>query len=94
MRKCRILTEISQEKLAEILGKSNRTIGRYEDGESVPTLTDIEIMCDLFHVSPNYLVWGDTNGNIEDEILLNLISKCTSYQKQALISLLESFKTQ
>ena len=47
---------ISQRKLAELIGKSFRTIQKWESGETFPPADDLCALCDLFHTDPNTMV--------------------------------------
>ena len=46
---------ISQRKLAELIGKSFRTIQKWESGETFPPADDLCALCDLFGTDPNTL---------------------------------------
>lgn len=51
---------ISQRKLAELTGKSFRTIQKWESGETFPPADDLCTLCDLFDTDPNTMVgWYD-----------------------------------
>lgn len=51
---------ISQRKLAELTGKSFRTIQKWESGETFPPTDDLCTLCDLFNTDPNTMVgWYD-----------------------------------
>lgn len=52
--------DISQRKLAELTGKSFRTIQKWENGETFPPADDLCALCDLFGTDPNTMVgWYD-----------------------------------
>lgn len=51
--------KFTQEELAEILGVSNRSISRWENGRSMPDLSMFQILADLFHVNISELVKGE-----------------------------------
>lgn len=48
--------DISQRKLAELTGKSFRTIQKWENGETFPPADDLCALCDLFGTDPNTMV--------------------------------------
>lgn len=43
--------KLSQENMAELLGVSERTLRRWENGESLPTLEDAVNICNYFDIS-------------------------------------------
>jgi len=47
---------ISQEKLAELLGKSVPMISYYESGKSIPSAEIVFNLSQYFHVSSDYLL--------------------------------------
>jgi len=52
---------ISQQKLAEMLGKSKSVISNWERGENSPDLDSCEKMCKIFRVNPNELFGWEVN---------------------------------
>ena len=46
----------SQEELAEKCAVSRQSVSKWESGQSVPDLSKIIILSDLFHVSTDYLL--------------------------------------
>lgn len=67
---------LTQEKLADILNVSRQTIARWEGDMSVPDITKINKMCELFNVSIDELL----ETKLEDENINN----------QQIVSLIES----
>ena len=47
---------LTQEQLAQQLGVSNKTISKWENGESQPDLATLAALCDIFHVSADELL--------------------------------------
>ena len=47
---------LSQEALAEQLGLSRQAVSKWENGEAMPELSKLEVLCRIFEVSPNYLM--------------------------------------
>lgn len=47
---------LSQETLAEQLGVSRQAVSKWENGEAMPELSKLELLCRIFGVSPNYLM--------------------------------------
>lgn len=47
---------ISQRRLAELIGKSFRTVQKWETGVTFPPADDLCALCDLFGTDPNTMV--------------------------------------
>lgn len=47
---------LSQEALAEQLGVSRQAVSKWENGEAMPELSKLELLCRIFEVSPNDLM--------------------------------------
>ncbi len=56
LRECRQLAHMSQEKAAEVLGVSGRTISNYERGKRYPDSRVLNAMADLYGVSADQLM--------------------------------------
>ena len=57
--------QISQKKLAEIIGTSQRNIGRWENEENEPSYIQIVKLADFFNCSIDYLVGREDDfGNV------------------------------
>jgi len=87
---------LTMEQLASLIHTSKQTIARYEDGtiQNIP-YEKIEALAEALHVTPSTLMgWEDKSvpsfvpGTAE---LIDLYSKATVEQRQAVISLLRSF---
>lgn len=50
VRKHRKLKDLSQEKVSELVGKSQQTIGRYERGETVPNKEVWNLICKVLEI--------------------------------------------
>jgi len=50
---------ISQEALAERLNVSRQAISKWENGESSPELSKFIMLCEIFEVTPNFLLGYD-----------------------------------
>lgn len=60
--------QISQKKLAEIIGTSQRNIGRWENEENEPSYLQIVKLADFFECSIDYLVGREDDfGIIENK---------------------------
>ncbi len=50
LKALRVNAGFSQKEVAEKLGKSNKTIGKWENGVSFPKPKDIDALCELYNV--------------------------------------------
>lgn len=51
LKALRVNAGYTQKEVAKILGKSNKTIGNWENGEAYPNAMDIQNICELYKVS-------------------------------------------
>lgn len=49
---------MSQEQLGEALGVSRQAVSKWESGQTKPDLEAVGKMCDIFHLSADYLLLG------------------------------------
>ena len=85
---------LTQEKLAELLGVSNKSVSKWETGKCMPDWSLHQPLCEILHITINELLSGETISHenlnhIADENmvkLLNLLEKLNS-QKNLFISL-------
>lgn len=56
-----------QEDLALALGCHKNTISRYENGKRTPDATDIQKLCDVLQISPEWLLTGEGEMRVEIE---------------------------
>ncbi len=59
---------LSQEEVANIIGVSRQTISKWETGESNPDFDKIVPLCDLYNISTDELIRGESNSNVEKNI--------------------------
>ena len=64
IRDWRIESEMSQEKLAELIGVSTRTLQAWEAGDGYPRLPMLISLADVMGVSIDYLTGRTTNWRI------------------------------
>lgn len=92
IKKLRKEKGITQAKLGEILGISQRSVGFIETGHCKPTIEQIERMSEFFNVSADYLLFGAENIEPLDREILKIIrDDRTLFGK--LIKMLEAKKT-
>ncbi|WP_123610265.1 helix-turn-helix domain-containing protein [Mobilisporobacter senegalensis] len=56
LRHLRAMRRLSQEEVAEIIGVTRQAVAKWENGDSLPDITNCEALADLFDVSLNDLV--------------------------------------
>lgn len=52
----RVRMDMTQEDLAQKIGKSKRTISKWETGKQKPRIDDVAKMCSVFGCSSDYLI--------------------------------------
>ena len=86
--------QMTQKQLAEYLNVSIRTIGRYEHGQIMIGTDTIVRLCELFHISADYFLFGTYKSldlweeNIEEKIM-HLQAKMSDEKKQKLYKIME-----
>ncbi|MGN1342754.1 MAG: helix-turn-helix domain-containing protein [Bacilli bacterium] len=85
---CRKSKKLTQEQLAEKIGVSRKSISRWENGNSMPDYSILDILCNTLDVSINELYYGkkmekEDYKNISEENLKLYIRE--KYSKQILI---------
>lgn len=63
IKKYRVFRRVTQQELADMLGKSKSVISNWERGENSPDLEACEEMCRIFNVTPNELFGWDENSD-------------------------------
>lgn len=85
---------LTQEKLAELLGVSNKSVSKWETGKCMPDWSLHQPICEILHISMNELLSGETikhenlNQMADENIakLLKMLEKLNS-QKNLFIGL-------
>lgn len=72
----RKLKDLTQMELAEKLGVSNRTISKWENGNSLPDYSIIHNLCEVLDISINELLSGEelTKENYQKKLEENIVS--------------------
>lgn len=65
LRNLRKYKKITQEKLAEMIDLDIRQIARLEAGKSLPSVTTLLKLCEVFNLTPNDLLLYDANIKID-----------------------------
>lgn len=64
--------ELTQEKLAQILGTTKQSISNYENGRRQPDFETLELIADFFNVDIDFLVG---RSNIRNKYILDSLGK-------------------
>lgn len=68
---------LSQEELAEQLGVSRQAVSRWELGQTLPDITNLVQLCELFGVSADYLVRDEEQTSAKSDQSAKTIAKLT-----------------
>lgn len=92
IRKYRKQIGITQEQLAEKIGKSVNYIGMIERGEKVPSLTTFVLIANAIGISTDILLVGITENSyvVRDSLLHERICKLDSEKKTVLYSVIDA----
>ncbi len=71
LKKLRVNAGYTQADVARRLGIASSTIGMYEQGRREPDMEIISKICELFHVSPTYLMSPKTEAPAEISEVIN-----------------------
>lgn len=61
LRQCRKKSNLSQEKLAELVGVTPQTISTAETGKKALRPENMIKICEVLNTSPNYLLLGEAS---------------------------------
>lgn len=87
----RAMFNISQEKLAEIIGCSTQYIYQIESGKCKPSIDTLLSLSDYFGVSIDYLLKG--NDNNTNDILDSVLKDFTPLQRESLANTIMLIKS-
>ena len=68
---------LSQEELAEQMGVSRQAVSRWELGHTLPDITNLVQLCELFGVSADYLVRDEEQTSAKSDQSAKTIAKLT-----------------
>ncbi len=75
---CRKQKNLTQEQLANIIGVSNRTISKWENGNNMPDYSILPILCETLDITINELLSGEKlaqenyQKKLEENLILNM----------------------
>lgn len=87
LKNLRKFKKLTQEKLAEMVDMDIRQIARLEAGESMPSVTTVLKLCEVFAVTPNDLLLYDKN--VKDNALKSDIYDILSLAKSEQLELIK-----
>jgi len=83
LRKLRIKNELTQEKLAEVLGVSPQAISRWENNSTYPDITMLPSIANYYNVSIDELIGMDEIRNVEK--INSTFSSVHEYESKGMI---------
>ena len=87
LRECRKEKGITQEELAEMLGVTNRSVSRWENGSNLPDLDILIEMADYYDVELRELLDGERKSEKMDKELEETVLKVAEYSNEDKIKL-------
>lgn len=87
LRECRKEKGITQEQLAEMLGVTNRSVSRWENGSNLPDLDILIEMADYYDVELRELLDGERKNEKMDKELEETVLKVAEYSNEDKIKL-------
>lgn len=84
LRNLRKSKKLSQEKLAEKVGVSRQSVSKWECGESYPEMSNILILCNIFHCKINDLVHEDLTDidSLGEDVKISVVKFKKEQQKK------------
>jgi transcriptional regulator with XRE-family HTH domain len=99
IKELRILNNLTQKELAELLGISYSAVGQWESGRNTPTAKMLEKIADILKTDVNYLLGTETvqQSLLEKRLiqagLKDKLNNLTPEQCDILISIIKNFKS-
>ena len=87
LRECRKEKGITQEQLAEMIGVTNRSVSRWENGSNLPDLDILIEMADYYDVELRELLDGERKNEKMDKELEETVLKVAEYSNEDKIKL-------
>jgi len=73
---------LSQEELAEQLGVSRQAVSRWELGSTLPDITNLLQLCELFGVSADYLIRDEEQLSVKSDQNAKTIARLTKEREK------------
>lgn len=61
LKSARVNADLSQKYVAKVLGISNKTLSSWENGNTFPSAKYIDMLCKLYNVNYNDIIFLHTN---------------------------------
>ena len=71
--------DITQKELADLIGVSDRTISKWENGSTVPDLETIKKLCNELGISPDSIVKSEKNYKDRLQDFKRMVGKFLNY---------------
>lgn len=84
IKKFRLKISLTQDELAQRLGKSKNVVSNWERGDNRPDADSIELMCKIFEVTPNDMYGWETLDGIKTTDALAAHFDGTTYTEDEL----------
>lgn len=82
---------LTQLQLAELLNVSDKTVSKWENGGGYPEITILPAMSEIFGVTIDYLLKGETQGiAIAGNILVDIVNVIDKYPEKNMLANIES----
>ena len=84
IKKYRIFRRITQQEVADHIGKSKGVISNWERGDNQPSPDEVEKLCKLFHITPNEIYGWEENKEYTRYLEFKKVNeiKLEEYKKQ------------
>lgn len=70
---------LTQKQLADLIKVSDRTISKWENGQTIPDLVNIQNICETLHISPSYLIYSKKTFKDRIHIISDKIGRIINY---------------
>lgn len=81
---------LTGKELGALLGLKKSPLTDWKNKKSCPTLEQVSLMCDIFAVSADYLIFGKSASlSIDETTLLNKYQKLDNFGRQRIQSFIE-----
>ena len=87
IKKLRLKASLTQAELALKLNISDKTISKWESGLGYPDITQLPALSEIFGVSIDYLLKGNSKGiTIAGNIIVDIVNTIDKYPKQSMLA--------
>lgn len=90
LKRLRTEAGLKQKDIAAGISLDEKTYGKYEQGQSSPSIETVKLIADILQVSIDYLLCGITVASVYEE-LGQLIQKCPEDKRDYLLIIVRNF---